>query len=74
MCFHDRGWYPRISDQENMREDLDLAEDSPNSNPSGAIYNKILRNFLKTLKINEDAREQELALKILAACPELVQG
>ena len=38
------------------------------------MYNKILANILKTLKVNEDARQQELALKIMSACPELVAG
>jgi len=41
---------------------------------SSKIYNKILANILKTLKVNEDARQQELAIKTLAACPELVAG
>ena len=41
---------------------------------SGRIYNKILANVLKTLRANDDARQQELVLKILAACPELVAG
>ncbi|GLB33183.1 hypothetical protein LshimejAT787_0100680 [Lyophyllum shimeji] len=34
----------------------------------------ILANILKTLKVNEDPRQQELALKIMSACPELVSG
>ena len=38
------------------------------------MYNKILANILKTLKVNGDARQQELALKIMSACPELVAG
>jgi nucleolar pre-ribosomal-associated protein 1 len=29
---------------------------------------------LKSLKVNEDSRQQELALKILESCPELVAG
>lgn len=40
----------------------------------GRVYNKVLSNFVKTLRVNEDARQQELALKILEACPELVTG
>jgi len=40
----------------------------------GRIHNKILANFLKTLKVNEDLRQQELAIKIMTACPELVAG
>lgn len=38
------------------------------------IYNKLLANVVKTLKVNEDPRQQELAIKILGACPELVAG
>ncbi|KAG2356040.1 ribosome 60S biogenesis N-terminal-domain-containing protein [Suillus spraguei] len=64
ICFKDRGWYPR---------DIDVdAIDEPKK--GGKIYNKILSNILKNLKANEDARQQELALKILVACPELVAG
>ncbi|KAG6897168.1 hypothetical protein C0992_003674 [Termitomyces sp. T32_za158] len=61
ICFKDRGWYPRESD----------GEDEPGR---GKIHNRILANVLKTLKVNEDLRQQELALKILSACPELVAG
>lgn len=63
ICFKDRGWYPRDSDHANENED----EDSKRR-----IYNKILANILKTLKVNEDSRQQELATKIMMACPELV--
>jgi len=64
ICFKDRGWYPRDTDSDVV--------DEPQK--GGKIYNKILSNVLKTLKVNEDARQQELALKILVACPELVAG
>ncbi|KAG2153453.1 ribosome 60S biogenesis N-terminal-domain-containing protein [Suillus bovinus] len=64
ICFRDRGWYPRDTDANVV--------DEPKK--GGKIYNKILSNILKSLKVNEDARQQELALKILAACPELVAG
>jgi nucleolar pre-ribosomal-associated protein 1 len=40
----------------------------------GKIHNKILAIFLKSLKVNEDLRQQELAIKIMTACPELVAG
>ncbi|KAJ7095895.1 ribosome 60S biogenesis N-terminal-domain-containing protein [Mycena belliarum] len=70
ICFKDRGWYPRKSEIENVPD-----EDEPRSRDKGGkIYNKILANILKTLKVNEDSRQQELALKIMAACPELVAG
>jgi nucleolar pre-ribosomal-associated protein 1 len=48
--------------------------DEPVYQKGGKIYNKILANILKTLKVNEDSRQQELALKITSACPELVPG
>ncbi|THH13851.1 hypothetical protein EW146_g6413 [Bondarzewia mesenterica] len=71
ISFKDRGWYPRESDEDG-RAPLDDAEDT--APKSGRIYNKILGNLLKMLKVNEDARQQELALKIFSACPELVAG
>lgn len=70
LCFHDRGWYPR--ETESDRYGIAHAEDGPSK--GGKVYNKILANVLKGLKVNEDTRQQELALKILAACPELVSG
>jgi nucleolar pre-ribosomal-associated protein 1 len=64
ICFTDRGWYPH---------ETDITEgDDSEQNRRGKMYNKILSNIVKTLKVNEDPRQQELALKILAACPELV--
>ncbi|CDO76370.1 hypothetical protein BN946_scf185011.g34 [Trametes cinnabarina] len=73
-CFHDRGWYPRETDLE-QRGLVDAEERTDEgSHRGGRIYNKILANIVKTLKVNEDPRQQELALKILSACPELVAG
>ncbi|KAA1478653.1 hypothetical protein DENSPDRAFT_692792 [Dentipellis sp. KUC8613] len=71
ICFKDRGWYPRETDEDStvVAEEVDVR-----SSKNGRIYNKILANILRGLKVNEDARQQELALKILAACPELVAG
>ncbi|KAG5640903.1 hypothetical protein DXG03_006683 [Asterophora parasitica] len=62
ICFRDRGWYPRESD------------DGDDETARGKIHNKILANVLKSLKVNEDLRQQELALKVMGACPELVSG
>ncbi|KAF9480206.1 hypothetical protein BDN70DRAFT_833085 [Pholiota conissans] len=70
ICFKDRGWYPR----EAVGDDLLANEEDGTTRKGGKIYNKILANILKTLKVNEDSRQQELAIKILAACPELVAG
>jgi nucleolar pre-ribosomal-associated protein 1 len=64
VCFKDRGWYPRDSiDEEHAQAEADQR--------GGKIHNKILANVLKSLKVNDDPRQQELALKIMAACPEL---
>jgi nucleolar pre-ribosomal-associated protein 1 len=71
ICFKDRGWYPRKSETEGAQDD---EGDVPSRDRGKKIYNKILANILKTLKVNEDLRQQELALKIMAACPELVAG
>lgn len=38
----------------------------------GSIYNKVLSGVLRQLAVAEDLRQQELALSILTACPELV--
>ncbi|KAF8959548.1 ribosome 60S biogenesis N-terminal-domain-containing protein [Flammula alnicola] len=70
ICFKDRAWYPRETDA----DDLVPKDEYDNKRSSGKIYNKILANVLKTLKVNEDSRQQELAIKILSACPELVAG
>ncbi|KAF9558394.1 hypothetical protein CPC08DRAFT_639060 [Agrocybe pediades] len=70
ICFRDRGWYPRELDP----EEASIKEEEDGKKRSGKIYNKILANILKTLKVNEDARQQELVIKILTACPELVAG
>ncbi|KAJ6559224.1 ribosome 60S biogenesis N-terminal-domain-containing protein [Mycena vulgaris] len=68
ICFKDRGWYPRTSETESVPDE----DHTRSRDKGGKIYNKILGNILKTLKVNEDSRQQELALKIMASCPELV--
>lgn len=71
ICFADQGWYPRTFEGFDQEE----AEDANSSaQKGGKIYNKILSNVLKMLKVTEDATQMELALKILEACPELVAG
>ncbi len=39
---------------------------------SGSIYNKVLSGVIRQLAVAEDLRQQELALSIMTACPELV--
>jgi nucleolar pre-ribosomal-associated protein 1 len=68
ICFKDRGWYHRQS------EGYDDDPEDGMKRTKGRIYNKILSNLLKSLKVNEDPRQHELALRILGACPELVAG
>ncbi|KAH6899471.1 ribosome 60S biogenesis N-terminal-domain-containing protein [Coprinopsis sp. MPI-PUGE-AT-0042] len=63
LCFKDRGWYPREGDEES------LGEGKAKEFERGKIYNIILAQFLKMLKVTDDPRQQELALKILKACP-----
>ncbi|KAH7101182.1 ribosome 60S biogenesis N-terminal-domain-containing protein [Auriculariales sp. MPI-PUGE-AT-0066] len=71
VCFRDRGWYPR-------EHELDVEEDGDDerkkTDRGGKVHNKMLASVLRILKVNEDARQQELALRIMAACPELVPG
>ena len=74
ICFRDRGWYPRQTDEDGVADQEDLEGTRQKGTHTGKIYNKILANVLRTLKVNEDPRQQELALKITAACPELVAG
>ena len=70
VCFKDRGWYPcEIGDVGLAQSGND--ETAPKN---ARIYNKILAQLLKSLKVNEDPRQQELALRIMSACPELVCG
>ena len=74
LCFHDRGWYARESDgdQQTLTEAEEHNTSDVGFSKGSKVHNKILANILKMLKVNEDPRQQELALKILAACPELV--
>ncbi|KAI9448397.1 ribosome 60S biogenesis N-terminal-domain-containing protein [Lactarius indigo] len=71
VCFKDRGWYPRETEEESKVTQSDNNETAPKN---ARIYNKILSHLLKSLKVNEDPRQQELALRIMSACPELVSG
>lgn len=73
ICFCDRGWYPK-DENESMSYNQDHQEDDFTKRSGAKIYNKILFNMLKSLKVNEDSRQQELTFKILQACPELVSG
>ncbi|KAH9963282.1 ribosome 60S biogenesis N-terminal-domain-containing protein [Russula dissimulans] len=71
VCFKDRGWYLRETEED---VGLSLSGNDETAPKNARIYNKILAQLLKTLKVNEDPRQQELALRIMTACPELVRG
>jgi nucleolar pre-ribosomal-associated protein 1 len=71
ICSKDRGWYPRVSEIDDLAVQ---DEQESKSSRGGKVHNKILANISKRLKVNEDPRQQDLALKIMAACPELVAG
>lgn len=61
VCFRDSTWYPA----------LPTSSEEPSKNSK--ITNRLLAKFITTLKPSDDMRQQELLLKILGACPELVQ-
>jgi nucleolar pre-ribosomal-associated protein 1 len=71
LCFKDRGWYP-WKDEENLGYEDEDEEKPVGFAKKSKTYNRIIGNLLKNLKPTEDARQQELALKIFVACPELV--
>lgn len=66
LCFKDRGWYPRdIEGDEGAGRIKGVAKGQTK------VFNKIISNILKNLRVGEDPRQQELVLKVLVACPEL---
>ncbi|KAG8812996.1 hypothetical protein FRC17_001713, partial [Serendipita sp. 399] len=71
ICFKDNGWYSR-EEAEDAIDERPTHKD--NLRGSRKIYNPILSRFLRYLRPMEDARQQELAIRILRSCPELVGG
>ncbi|KAI9259929.1 ribosome 60S biogenesis N-terminal-domain-containing protein [Sporodiniella umbellata] len=60
VCYRDNGWYPmQISSIEEDKQ--------------SKIANRVLIKFMNTLKPADDMRQQELLLKILGSCPELIK-
>ncbi|KAI9011983.1 ribosome 60S biogenesis N-terminal-domain-containing protein [Phycomyces nitens] len=65
VCYRDAGWYPAST----------LAEGNTEDGVKGVkIQNRVLSKFILSLKPADDIRQQELLLKILAACPELIES
>ncbi|KAG7090693.1 hypothetical protein E1B28_009789 [Marasmius oreades] len=78
ICFRDSGWYsPSEVHSGEGNEDqypIEGHSEDHHGHSGRRVYNKILKNVLKSLKPNEDLRQQELTMRILGACPELVAG
>lgn len=70
LCFKDRGWYPRDVGVDTLFNEGEDDDASTKAKPK--IYNPVLLTLLKLLKPTDDPRQNELALKILGAAPELV--
>ncbi|KAF5379860.1 hypothetical protein D9757_007247 [Collybiopsis confluens] len=80
VCFRDQGWY--LQNQNDQSPDPDGFEDAAQfnlypeedgQNPfRRAIHNPLLLRLLRLLTPSVDLRQQELATRILEACPELV--
>ncbi|RIB18938.1 ribosome 60S biogenesis N-terminal-domain-containing protein [Gigaspora rosea] len=68
ICFRDAGWYS-CSSQSSFTDGIDKTKDSGKVK----LHNIILSSFIKSLKPTQDLKQQELLLKILEVCPELVQ-
>ncbi|RUS16670.1 hypothetical protein BC937DRAFT_90940 [Endogone sp. FLAS-F59071] len=68
VCFHDASWYPpSVIAQPAATAGGDVGAKNVK------IHNKILSKYVTSLRPTDDLRQQELLLKILKACPELVQ-
>lgn len=89
ICYADRGWYPRIHESaseaveatgpegEEAPEDEEQAGDGRSTKTgaqSGKVYNKVLAGVLRIVRPSDDLRMQELALRVMEKCPELVAG
>lgn len=68
ICFRDAGLYPFNF----MKASFNASIDETNERQM-KVHNIILFQFIKLLKPTQDLRQQELLLKILEACPELVK-
>lgn len=69
ICFHDSGWYPFNF----MNTTFGTSIDESTNEKQIKVHNIVLLQFIKLLKPTQDLRQQELLLKILEACPELVK-
>lgn len=65
VCYVDEGWYGRQKDVEDDEEREEGGSDQM------GIYNKVLLGVLRSLSFTRSPKQGELALRILAASPEL---
>ncbi|KAE8233938.1 hypothetical protein CF326_g1023 [Tilletia indica] len=88
ICFRDDSWYPRNQHKSGAGLQLEAeadedartaakksdptAERSSSGSLDGGLYNKILLGILRQLVPTRSLPQQELAIRILEACPELV--
>ncbi|KAG8718925.1 hypothetical protein FRC08_004054 [Ceratobasidium sp. 394] len=73
LCFRSKGWYPRPSGNPFEESVLQRGEDEgEKESKSGTLYNPLLLKLLRLLRPAADARQFELAVRILSACPDLV--
>ncbi|QRW12827.1 nucleolar pre-ribosomal-associated protein 1 [Ceratobasidium sp. AG-Ba] len=73
ICFRSKGWYPRPSGnpfEDSVQSRSEDGEDEMTK--SGTSYNPLLSKFVRLLRPAGDPRQFELAVRILAACPDLV--
>ncbi|CAI2172221.1 19997_t:CDS:10 [Funneliformis geosporum] len=72
ICFRDAGWYP--FNYMNISLNASIGDTDQHENEKQTkVHNIILLQFTKSLKPTQDLRQQDLLLKILEACPELVK-
>ncbi|KAG9122286.1 hypothetical protein FRC07_001408, partial [Ceratobasidium sp. 392] len=73
LCFRSKGWYPRPLEDPFEESTSHRGEDEGNEeSKSGTLYNPLLLKLLRLLRPSTDARQFELAVRILGACPDLV--
>ncbi|KAG8703302.1 hypothetical protein FRC09_004237 [Ceratobasidium sp. 395] len=73
LCFRSNGWYSRPlgNPLEEYTSHHGEHEGEEETKP-GTLYNPLLLKLLRLLRPSADARQFELAIRILAACPDLV--
>ncbi|KAG8727300.1 hypothetical protein FRC11_013544, partial [Ceratobasidium sp. 423] len=77
LCFRSKGWYPRPTEnifegQGPTGKDEGVGEEDGETSTKGTVYNPLLLKLLRTLRPAADARQHELAVRILNVCPDLV--